>query len=141
MLHLPRERTNLLSAWLFASVVRPVLPDIRHLLIRNYITFTDFVFHGTVRFSVRDFTQGGATTTFQAKANPAAVRWRYLGCSFSAETLLLLQEHYGSFLPEGLPQRPSTGLQPWAKTCQRRCQGEYSNTHIQIVMLTAVDES
>lgn len=84
------------------------------------------------------YTHGRAPGENQAEEEPPAVGQRYLGRLLTCSAPVCLQEHYGSLLPEGLQQRPSTGVQPWAEARQRWCQGKNS-THMQMVSLTAAE--
>lgn len=92
----------------------------------------------SVRASAVVCTHGGASEENPAEGKPSAVGQRYLGCLLTPTAPFYLQEHYGSLLPEGLQQRPGTGVQPWTEARQRWCQGECS-THMQMVSLTAAE--
>lgn len=80
----------------------------------------------SVRASAVVSTHGGAPEENQAEEEPSAVGQRYLGRLLTCASPFCLQEHYGPLLPEGLQQRPGTGVQPRASARQWRCQGECS---------------
>lgn len=94
----------------------------------------------SVTASVGVRAHGGASDENQAEEEPPAVGQRCLGCLLTCAAPFRFQERHGSLLPEGLQQRPGAGVQPWAETRQRRCQGEYS-THMQMGSLTAEGRS